>query len=68
MGKTDTALSIWYKNKVRFADLFNGAVFHGRQLIKPEELELIDSKSEEILTDKNDRFEELQRYRDVVMR
>ena len=68
MGKADTALSIWYRNKRRFADLFNGALFQGRQLILAEDLELMDSKSEEFLTDKMENLESLQRYRDVVMR
>ena len=68
MGKKDTALSIWYRNKRRFADLFNGALFQGKQLIQEEDLELMDSKSEEFLTDKKEHTESLQRYRDVIMR
>ena len=68
MGKKDTALSIWYKNKARFADLFNGALFQGEQLVLAEDLELIDSKSEEVATDKKGNIEAVQRYRDVIMR
>ena len=45
MGKADVVLKQWLKNKVRFADLFNGVVFDGEQVIKPEELEEINSES-----------------------
>lgn len=43
MGKKDDAIVPFFKNKERFSDLFNGALFQGRQLIFPEELELKDS-------------------------
>lgn len=38
MGKGDTALSAWLADKTRFADLYNGSVFHGKQLVKAESL------------------------------
>ena len=45
MGKSDVILKQWLRNKVRFADLFNAAVFDGKQVIKPEELEELNSES-----------------------
>ena len=33
MGKKDDAIAPFFKYKERFSDLFNGALFHGRQLI-----------------------------------
>ena len=45
MGKADVVLKQWLKNKERFADLFNAVVFDGEQVIKPEELEEINSES-----------------------
>lgn len=37
MGKGDTAGKMWLSDKERFADLFNGTVFQGKQVIKAEE-------------------------------
>ena len=34
MGKPDVAIKNWLKNKVRFADLFNGILFNGEQQLK----------------------------------
>ena len=45
MGKADVILKQWLKNKARFADLFNAVVFAGEQVIKPEELEELNSES-----------------------
>ena len=45
LGKSDVILKQWLKNKERFADLFNAVVFGGEQVIKPEELEEINSES-----------------------
>ena len=45
MGKSDVILKQWLRNKVRFADLFNAVVFDGKQVIKPEELEELNSES-----------------------
>ena len=45
MGKSDVVLKQWLQNKTRFADLFNAVVFDGEQVIKPEELEEINSES-----------------------
>lgn len=33
MGKKDDAIVPFFKDKERFSDLFNGALFHSRQLI-----------------------------------
>ena len=64
MGKSDVILKQWLKNKERFADLFNAVVFDGEQVIKPEELEELNSESGIVITsaidengteEKNDR-------------
>lgn len=68
MGKSDIAVWKWLSNKVRFADLFNGVVFSGEQVISPEKLELISGKTGEIVTDKNGMEKGVQRYRDIAMR
>jgi len=43
LGQKDLCQSDFFENKYRFSDLFNGALFHGEQIIKPEELEEADS-------------------------
>lgn len=68
MGKGDTAGKLWLSDKERFADLFNGTVFQGKQVIKAEELEMVRGESDIILTDKNNQPRKLQRYRDIVMK
>lgn len=45
MGKSNIAVKQWLRNKKRFADLFNGTIFQGEQIVLPEELEEIDSES-----------------------
>ena len=39
MGKNDVSLKSYLSEKRRFADLFNGTLMKGRQVIQPEELE-----------------------------
>ena len=38
MGKADIAVKNWLNDRERFADLFNGTVFGGKQVVLPEEL------------------------------
>ena len=52
MGKSDIKVKQFLRNKKRFADLFNGTVFEGEQIVKPEELEEIDSEVSIVITDK----------------
>lgn len=68
MGKPDVSIKQWLKTKRRFADLFNGILFEGEQIIKAEELEEIDSESDIIIADKSHKTKALQRHRDIVMK
>ena len=68
MGKSNIAVKQWLRNKKRFADLFNGTIFQGEQIVLPEELEEIDSESSIIVTDKNHKEKGVQKYRDIAMR
>ena len=43
MGQKDLYQSDFYDDNGRFADVFNGVLFAGREVIKPEELEEADS-------------------------
>ena len=48
--KPDTVLKNYWNNKEQFADLFNAVLFEGRQMIKPEELEDVDTESSLLFT------------------
>ena len=39
MGKYDRCMKAYLQDKRRFADLFNGSCFQGRQVIRAEDLE-----------------------------
>ena len=45
MGKADIAVKNWLSDNERFADLFNGMIFGGRQVVRPEELENMDRET-----------------------
>ena len=66
MGKSDTAVKIWLSDDRRFADLFNGTVFGGKQVVMPEDLEKLDRETDIIITDKRASTKGLQRHRDIV--
>ncbi|MBR5598272.1 MAG: Rpn family recombination-promoting nuclease/putative transposase [Lachnospiraceae bacterium] len=44
MGKKDLWQSDYFDDKRRFADMINGVMFHGEQIIREEELEELDSQ------------------------
>lgn len=68
MGKTDVAVKRWLSDNSRFADLFNGTVFGGKQVILPGELEEMDREADIIVTGKAGGEKGIQRYRDIVKR
>ena len=67
MGKSDIKVKQFLRNKKRFADLFNGTVFAGEQIVKPEELEEIDSEVSIVIRDKSNLQKSVQKYRDITM-
>ena len=52
MGKADVSIKQWLEDRARFADLFNGVIFGGEEVIKSDELK--------------DNL--VHRYRDIVKR
>ena len=46
MGKGNAAVKQWLGNPRRFADLFNGIVFQGKQVILPEDLHLATGETD----------------------
>lgn len=67
MGQGNAAVKQWIERPDRFADLFNGYVFQGEQVILPEELELVSGESDILLTDKEGKVREIARHRDIIM-
>lgn len=64
-GKADVILKDFWRSNDRFADLFNAVIFQGKQVLKPEELEELDTDMSGTIRFKN--YEEsLVRARDVV--
>lgn len=47
--KPDTVLKNYWSDNEQFADLFNAVLFEGRQVIKPEELEDMDTEESSVL-------------------
>lgn len=68
MSKGSIAVKNWFSDKKRFADSYNGMVFQGEYVVRPEDLELIDSESSVLEEGKEEKVKDVQRYRDVVMR
>ena len=63
--KPDTILKNYWRSNERFADLFNAVLFQGQQIIKPEELEDIDTEESSILEHK-DYAETIEASRDNI--
>lgn len=68
MGTGNAAVKQWLSNRERFADLYNGCLFGGNQVILPEDLELAESEANILLTDKDGKTREVRRHRDIIMR
>lgn len=62
MGKEDIKLKVYLEDTRRYADLWNGSVFNGEQMLKPEELQVVSP----VLT-KAYGENVLEKTRDLVM-
>ena len=63
--KPDTILKNYWRNNEQFADLFNAVLFDGRNVIKPEELEDVDTEESSVLEHK-EYAESIQAARDNI--
>ena len=63
--KPDTILKNYWSNNEQFADLFNAVLFDGKQIIKPDELEEMDTEESTILEHK-EYSESIQASRDGI--
>ena len=72
MGRDNVIVNRWFSQKERFADLMNGCLFQGQQVILPEQLEKIDRETDLFIPEEPGtemiQGKGIQRYRDVAMR
>ena len=70
MGKYDRCMKAYLQDKRRFADLFNGSCFQGRQVIRAEDLE--EASGNYVAAEERQQGKSLQKgteiFRDVKMR
>ena len=63
MGKLDKETKVYFRNRERFADVFNYKLYDGRQIIRPEDLKPFDS-SETVVAFGNNKRKQVSRIRD----
>lgn len=63
--KPDVILKNYWNNNEQFADLFNAVLFEGKQIIKPEELEGVDSEASTVL-EHREHAESIKANRDNI--
>lgn len=68
MFEKDAVLKILFSDKAKFADLINGLVYDGKEVIQAEELEQLPGESVIFMDEKTKRHPPVYRYRDIVMR
>ena len=63
--KPDTVVKNYWRNNEQFADFFNAVLFNGEQVIKPEELEDVDTEESSVLEHRK-YSESIQASRDNI--
>lgn len=66
LGKKDTVTKEYMRNPTVFADAFNQYLYHGRQVIKPENLKELDGSEIAVPYGSENASVPEQRYRDVL--
>lgn len=64
--KPDDTLKTFWRNKYRFADIFNYMFFDGKEIIHPEKLSDHDTNEANILWNKQTKAVSLSRTRDLI--
>lgn len=63
MGKKDITLKVYLSDAGRYADLWNGSIFQGEQIIKADELSEVNT-----VRSKSDRRAVIERSNDIAMK
>ena len=66
MGKTDTITKAYMRNPEVFADAFNCFMYEGRQVIKADELNELDTTELSVLLGDSNKRIDKQVYRDIL--
>lgn len=66
MAKKDIILKEYLSIPEIFADLFNGYLFDGKQILTPENLKSLDSTETVVIKNAENKTEAIQKYRDVI--
>ena len=66
MGKADAAVRNWLSDKRRFADLFNGVIFSGREVVTADELEEQKGEASVLVPDKAGGTRPVQNLHEVM--
>ncbi|NLM17103.1 MAG: Rpn family recombination-promoting nuclease/putative transposase [Candidatus Riflebacteria bacterium] len=64
MGKQDSITKQYMSDNEKFADIYNMYIYNGKQIIKPEDLQELDT-SELVLPFSGKKLISVQRYRDI---
>ena len=67
MGKKDISVNRWLSDKERFADLFNGSLFEGRQFIDPQKLTRLPIEQKSIINTIEGKKIPVEYFRDIIM-
>ena len=68
MGKADINVNIWLSEKKRFANLFNGILYKGKQVILPEDLEEVSPVASVSVKNRAGKTRNMKKYRDIIMK
>ena len=68
MGKADINVNIWLSEKKRFANLFNGILYKGKQVILPEDLEAVSPVASVSVKNRAGKTRNMKKYRDIIMK
>lgn len=68
MGKADVAVNQMMGRKEIFADFINGIIYHGKQILKPENLECVSGQSGILYETDSGKLCALERRRDIRMK
>ncbi|MDO5410166.1 MAG: Rpn family recombination-promoting nuclease/putative transposase [Lachnospiraceae bacterium] len=64
--ESDPTMKDYWRNSRRFADLINGSLFEGREVVRAEELSVHDTDESAITAERNERIMTIKRNRDIV--
>ena len=66
MAEEDYSVNKLMRNSVRFADLYNGTVFRGKQVLKPEDLSDVPDENGIAIVGLDGKRRLIRRSRDVI--